>query len=517
MAAGFRGVHQHGKPPPIHSLAIEVVAEILAGLDSSSLSSALLAHPLFWSTFQAYQQQILREILRRLIPPQLFPLAFVTYEAASIDYSDWNLIRRLLDRLQADQARVFGASPTPSSTWPLTLTRRMVAAMESAHLMVEYFTADFAQQAIPRFCHIFETKIPETRSLSEELRISRAFYRFQLYSNIFGRKSLECARQTTRTIASEDWLVQTLPGKTREEMRCELESFFWPWPPWANEQLICVFEHLEAVISVFFNEVASHDIEWGWRKVDWIQPSVAIPHRRFLVSSKLHSISSPESPSLSLSKKIRLLTSSQLFNGLWLPYQLRQSDEFGAWKALLDSADVSRKWRDIDRVVTMATSFEGSVAPRTFPNDEGVPARLFLDLFDLDQLRGLEGAAAWPGIDDAATLPVNLWRYSNHATGPQRAVFARRNLLLRDAGYVFWDAYVGEKAEILDRVEACSWTFDGRLLPHELPGLQAAMRRSWEERSKIWLEGGWGYWADGDESRVRYDLDIQLENGYGSP
>ena len=285
MAAGFRGVLQDGKLAPIHGLAIEVVAEILAGLDSSSLSSALLAHPLFWATFQAYQQQILGEILLRLIPPQILPLAFATCEAASIDYSDWDLIRRLLHRLQADQARVLGASPTPLSLRPLTLTRRMVAAMESVHLMVKYFTADFAQQAIPRFCHMFDTKRPETRSLYEELRILRAFYRFQLYSNIFGRKAMECARQMTRTFGGEDWLVQTLAGKSREEMRCELESFFWPWPPWANEQLISVFEHLEAVISVYFDEVASHDIEWGWRKVDWVQPSVAIPHRRFLVSS----------------------------------------------------------------------------------------------------------------------------------------------------------------------------------------------------------------------------------------
>lgn len=73
-------------------------------------------------------------------------------------------------------------------------------------------------------------------------------------------------------------------GLDPEDMRRELESFFWPWPPWANEQLACVFEYLETVISVFFDDVAAHDVEWGWRKVDWVEPSVAIPHRRFLVS-----------------------------------------------------------------------------------------------------------------------------------------------------------------------------------------------------------------------------------------
>ena len=266
--------------PPIHGLATEVLAEILAWLDSSALSSAILAHPLFHGAFQLYQQRILKDILRRLIPPRLLPLALATYEAASIDYSDGDLVRRLLDRPQAGQAQAF-------SPWPVPLTRRVVAAMERVHLMVQYFTADLAQQAIPRFNRIFETARPETSSPSEELRILRAFYRFQLYCNIFGRKSMDTARKATRP--PPDWPVEKLGGKSREEMRWELECFFWPWPPWVNEQLACVFEYLEATLSVFFDNVASHDVEWGWRQVDWVESAVAIPHRRFLVSGfQLH-------------------------------------------------------------------------------------------------------------------------------------------------------------------------------------------------------------------------------------
>lgn len=280
----LRSASRDARLPPIHGLAVEVVAQILACLDCQSLLSAILAHPLFHVTFQVFQQRILKEILLRLIPLQLLPLAFATYEAESIDYSDWNHIRRLLDRVNVGQGQA--SSPSPGLP-PLPLTHRMVAEIERVHFMVGYFAADLAQQAIPRFNHIFETTRLTTSSPCEELRILRAFYRFQLYCNIFGRKAIEIARQanlTTPGIEDEDWAWLTLPRKSPEDLRRELESFFWPWPPWANEQLGCVFEYLETVISVFFDDVAAHDIEWGWRKVDWVEPNFAIPHRRFLVS-----------------------------------------------------------------------------------------------------------------------------------------------------------------------------------------------------------------------------------------
>ena len=265
-----------GRLPLIYSLAAEVVAQILAFLDSSSLSSALAAHPLFRVTFQVYEQRILKETLRHLIPPKLLALAFATHDAATVDYSDWNLIKRLLEQLiEAQRDSGPRLSPRP-------LTRRTVTAIERVHLMVQYFTADLSQQAIPRFNSIFETTRPEAYiSESEEPRILRAFYRFQLYCNIFGRKTLDAAKQAPPEIS--DRLRQPWPGKSPEDVQRELELFFWPWPPWANEQLACVFEYLETNLSVYFNDVASHDIEWGRRQVDWLEPTVAIPHRQFLV------------------------------------------------------------------------------------------------------------------------------------------------------------------------------------------------------------------------------------------
>ena len=144
----------------------------------------------------------------------------------------------------------------------------------------------------------------------------------------------------------------------------------------------------------------------------------------------------------------------------------------------------------------MANSLTYSAAPEIKHASE---ARI-LGRIDMAQLQSLVGPAAWADIDGASTLPVKLWLHS-HYKYLDCAVFDRRNVLLREAGYVFWDGpYVGETAEILESMEGCTWTFDGRLLPHELQRLRHAMRRSWGRRSTIWVEGGSGYWADGDES-----------------
>ena len=154
----------------------------------------------------------------------------------------------------------------------------------------------------------------------------------------------------------------------------------------------------------------------------------------------------------------------------------------------------------------MANSLYEAVAPGVGEHAGEIPNRL--GRYDADQLQGLQGPAAWAGIDDTTALSVTLWKHANLNNTPEFSVLARTNLLLRDAGYVFWDGSLGIAETVLEQVEACSWTFDGRLLPHELPRLQHAMRRSWRMRSKIWSEGGRGYWAEGGKNRARDNSDL---------
>lgn len=68
------------------------------------------------------------------------------------------------------------------------------------------------------------------------------------------------------------------------------------------------------------------------------------------------------------------------------------------------------------------------------------------------------------------------------------------NAWLRERAYVFWDE---------DRVRSLKDGFGKH------PGYQAFPEREYEdmmesfnERSKIWLHGGGGYWSKGDTSRI---------------
>jgi hypothetical protein len=43
---------------------------------------------------------------------------------------------------------------------------------------------------------------------------------------------------------------------------------FGPFSPWINEQLACVHDYLEEVLSKAFEEIAAHNIRWGAKSVD---------------------------------------------------------------------------------------------------------------------------------------------------------------------------------------------------------------------------------------------------------
>jgi hypothetical protein len=174
---------------------------------------------------------------------------------------------------------------------------------------------------------------------------------------------------------------------------------------------------------------------------------------------------------------------------------------------LLESADVLPEWPNVfsiayNPVLTMADSLRKSSPSGA---ERGLDNVQVGKLGHAD-LQNLVGQAAWAGVDDAEALPASLWVHAHHDRFLHAAVLSRTNVLLREAGYVFWDGYVGEAPGILERMQKYSWTFNGRILPDDLNRLRYIMGVSWEDREEIWLQGGWGYWALGDESRVRYDV-----------
>ena len=110
-------------------------------------------------------------------------------------------------------------------------------------------------------------------------------------------------------------------------------------------------------------------------------------------------------------------------------------------------------------------------------------------------VRVLGSSTAWSDIDDIESLPVQLWKQAHYSKYPPAGVLQRKNILLRDAAYVFWDGRIGDIKDVQEKIESIEWTFNGRLFPHEIPSMIYAMHRSWKSRRAIWLNGGSGYWS----------------------
>ncbi|KAF2795333.1 hypothetical protein K505DRAFT_302244 [Melanomma pulvis-pyrius CBS 109.77] len=85
-------------------------------------------------------------------------------------------------------------------------------------------------------------------SKDEVARVHRAFYRFELWCNLFR------THKTNETILEPDQ---------------QREVFFDRFSPWENEQLACINDYLARAILPAFNDVAEHDIDWGAVRVDY--------------------------------------------------------------------------------------------------------------------------------------------------------------------------------------------------------------------------------------------------------
>lgn len=227
---------------PLHLLAL-----VLSQLDSiPTLASAILAHSSFYAAFDEDRNRIARAVLVNQIPPEILDYAVPTYLASSgkIDRSDLRSISKFLTR------QFSGVLPA-RLRWPCELAAErgpvdmnLFSALSRTHCIVEHFTRDFLQDTLPLLPnHLgLRRQACSAASPDEVFRIQRAIYRFQLYCNLF-----------------------RFPY-TRQQIAHDLESlltvcFFGPFSPWVNEQLACVHDYFERILSrskfhFFFREKA---------------------------------------------------------------------------------------------------------------------------------------------------------------------------------------------------------------------------------------------------------------------
>lgn len=204
----------------IEGLPLELVQIVLSALpDVSSLQAAVLSCPLFYRSFMRAERAIVTQVLSNQVDISVLPEAIAASEsswlrphdtdpksrAAIVDFVDRNLHRR----------------PMLSEHWSLIEAIPISRFHFHLQALTEMFIkATFSKSPLEEYSSV--------ATHQERNRIERAFYRFEIYCNLF-RES----RRSAESIVYEE----------------QRELFFQNFAAWENEQLGCIHDFLFEVIA----------------------------------------------------------------------------------------------------------------------------------------------------------------------------------------------------------------------------------------------------------------------------
>ncbi|TVY73585.1 hypothetical protein LSUE1_G006855 [Lachnellula suecica] len=214
-------------------LPVETQQAIMLALpDAESLKSLALSCRSLFGAFKDAELLVTRQVVLNEIASGVLPEAVAVLEASFTTTWDRSSV-------QGFMSRHFDARITPSRNW--TLSDALSVTKIQSH--ISYFAEDFflKSSSMQSFgSHVLPL------SENERLRIDRAFYRFEIYCNLFRDfKNPLFALSEQRVV------------------------FFSRFSPWENEQLACVHEYLLRVVSPVYNDLAEHDILWSEFDVDY--------------------------------------------------------------------------------------------------------------------------------------------------------------------------------------------------------------------------------------------------------
>lgn len=134
--------------------------------------------------------------------------------------------------------------------------------------------------------------------------------------------------------------------------------------------------------------------------------------------------------------------------------------------------------------------------PSSRPGDENDP-----DVSDFRDPRHYACKVKHPFFDDPDDGPFILWKWAHDGWPLSMSVLHLHHSMLRKGGYVMWD-----RARLYGRgILYDDWEPVLRELVINLPDAVVYYERwrpSWQERSRIYVKGGRGWWDFGDESKI---------------
>lgn len=404
---------------------VELKLEICFALpDIPSLVALTRASSSFYRIFTNSQSLIVSTVLSNEIHPAVLPHAIAVLEASSIQPWRKREVEGFLERY-----------PESYSQQPRSIqTLSQASTIIKLHRHVQFFTEDFCTSILS--VHPI-TKVPENTyippSAKELCRIQTAFYKFELFCTLFRSQRL--------TQKEEDRF------NSSEQQELFLEKF----KLWENEQLACVYDYLMRKVSLPFNDMVEHDVQWGELMINDDNEWPQAPRREGYLSQ-----------------------------GLEFLHRLSMAKTYQEYAAVF-SHDISSNY------LFLAAAFDEQVLDHELESS-GQSAM---------ELQSL--AVSELSMDDDSG-PVEAW-YCAHGT--YVGYFNIDSWDLREWGYCLWDKArlttwgLFRKPWKLDSGSGWMRRADETQQRHE-----RLLTKSWKERSRIWQYGGTGWWDEGDESKI---------------
>ncbi|KAH6613667.1 hypothetical protein B0J18DRAFT_460556 [Chaetomium sp. MPI-SDFR-AT-0129] len=446
--------------PSITGLALELVVQIMSELhDMSSLGSLILSHSSFYMAYTFASNRIVGCIIRRQIPPDLLCYAIFVHLAQGYVFGcttpkgvkrffhdhDYDFFEDVRWKLFPDEGIV---------------DIRMAGRLSLMHNHVDYFTKRFVEDAKPIAHRRLGLPLESTGPASKDeiFRIQRALYRFQLQCELLRHQ-----------FTKPEW-VDLRPSVAY--------GTFDPFAPWVNEQLACIHDFFTRVVSEGFDEVAAHDVEWGFEGVDWREGA--------------------DLPRGWARGRYNARKDSYLFGGLGFLRKLDQVKTYEERRIIL-----GRPPKPTAQMLGRTMQECGSTRA------EWEDWEYIWDRFDIgpeNKKSSAESSGWWitNGPDGYGSSPFRIWRVAHEDCWTMDVAGYPDHAPLRRWGYVMWDlpstifsterllkvVLCGRKHSLLDRFR------------DQDPERKRAMKRSRRERAALYLKGARGYWAEGDLSRL---------------
>ncbi|KAI0973705.1 hypothetical protein F4678DRAFT_425597 [Xylaria arbuscula] len=245
----------------------------------------------------------------------------------------------------------------------------------------------------------------------------------------------------------------------KAQLRQCMSNFLLNFADWEVEQIGCVHDFLFLHVSPIFNDMAAHDVSWGEFEVE---PAM------WYGSPELQWV---------------------LFKGLVTLESIGEAKTYGQQQELFGDGQIPGC-----RSHNLFRTLEGFCGK--IPNIQDPLVSNF------DNAQDYAFKVRRPFFEDPDDGPFTVWKWAHNSQPLSRSAYHRNQAILRKGGYVMWDRARLDASGILQDI------WQPRAVRGFLPDgpirevNDETWRSSWAERSRIYGEGGTGWWNFGDESRI---------------